>query len=269
MTNQMADVTPEDDLGMLGEECTYDPLAETDERDADERAETFGYRASAEEARREQEAPDDGDRVAPAAERIERLLEDMAPFRSWLLAILRACREPQGGERVKGLVAELQRRQQSVYGAESLCAMLVQAGALRKLTSDGEPYEEVAPELVEVEQGGRRYLRPTEPPAAVWQTTPEGAAALEEHDPLSTLLRVVDDRKKYMSVYLEILEMCEGDGASIGEVRRQVNTNPALGYPRKSAQLFMDDLERNDAIEWEGAWKTTEVGQRLLEALLP
>ncbi len=259
--------TPEDDLGMLDEECAYDPLEETDERDADEKAETFGYCASVEEARREQEAPADEPREAPAAERIERLFEDMAPFRAWLLAILRACREPQSRDKVEDVVAGLQRRQQSVYDAASLCAMLVAAGALRKLTEDGAPYEEFQPRLVEVEEDGRRYLRPTEPPEAVWETTPEGLQALAAHDPLDTLLRVVDEHQTYMSVYLEILELCEGEGASIGDIRREVNTNPVLAYPQKSAQLFMDDLERNDAIAWDGAWRTTEVGERLLDAL--
>ena len=46
-----------------------------------------------------------------------------------------------------------------------------------------------------------------------------------------------------------------------------MNTNPALEYPKKSAQFFMDYLDRNGAIAWEGAWKITEVGRRLLARL--
>ena len=58
--------------------------------------------------------------------------------------------------------------------------------------------------------------------------------------------------------------MCDGDGSSINQIKQQVNSNPILEYPKKTAQFFMDYLDRNGAIGWDGAWKITEIGRALL-----
>lgn len=267
MSDPMNDITPEDDLDLAGADCNYDPLEEVEEKDADERAETFGYRGSPDEVASDKEAPELAPQV-PARERIARLLSGMAPFRRMLLSVLDACREPQNADRIEEVVAGLEGRKKCVYGAASFCTMLEAAGALCKLTADGEPYEEVEPQLVEVQEDGRTFLRPTEPPEVLWQATPEGLEALEEDDPLGELLQIVQGPEAaYAGVFAEILGMCDGDGSSINEIKQQINPNPALAYPRKMAQFFMDYLDRNDAIEWDGAWKITEVGRKLLDYL--
>lgn len=255
----------DDDLDLFDADCAYDPLDETEEKDADERAETFGYRGSPEEAVQDAPAEKPG---FSAAERIERLFADMPPYRRRFLAILDACKTPQTSSSLKELAAELESKRQCVYSAASFCTMLEEAGALQKLTADGEPYEEVEPQLVEVEENGRTYLRPTPPPEALWQTTPEGLAVLEDDDPLAELLQIVDEHEGlYAGVFQEILGMCDGDGSSMEQIRAQVNANPVLEYPKKTAQFFMDYLDRNGAIEWDGAWKLTQVGRDLLDQL--
>ena len=262
----MTDTTLDDDLDLLDEDCGYDPLDEVEEKDADEKAETFGYKGSPDEA--EQAACDECAPQLPARERIERLFADMPPFRRLLLAILDACRTAQSAGQVEAIVDRLEAKRQCVYGAASFCAMLESAGALQKMTAEGRPYEEVEPQLVEVEENGKTYLRPTPPPEALWQTTPAGLEALEGDDPLGQLLQIVDEQEgMYAGVFQEILGMCDGDGSSIDQIKCQVNSNPVLEYPKKTAQFFMDYLDRNGAIEWDGAWKLTEVGHSLLARL--
>lgn len=254
-----------DDLDLLDADCLYDPFDEEEEKDADEKAETFGYKGSPDEV--VSPAPETRPQP-PARERIERLFADMPPFKRWLLAILDTCRTPQNADALAELVNGFESRRQCVYSAASFCTMLEGAGALRKVTEEGAPYEEVEPQLVEVEENGRTYLRPTPPPPALWQTTPEGLEVLEEDDPLGDLLDIIGGREgQYVSVFREILGMCGGDGSSINQIKQQVNANPVLEYPKKSAQFFMDYLDRHGAIEWDGAWKVTALGQRLLDEL--
>lgn len=256
-----------DDLDLLDAECAYDPLEMDEEKDLDEKAETFGYKGSPAEAAAAAAAADAARPQLPARERIERLFADMPPFKGWFLAIVEACREPQPTAAVERVVDDLRSRRQCVYGAANFCAMLCDAGALRKLTVDGAPYEDVEPQLEEVEENGRTYLRPTPPPEALWQATPEALEALADNDPFDALLSILDEQEAYLGVFREILGMCDSDGSSINQIKQQVNSNPALEYPKKSAQFFMDYLDRNGAIVWEGAWKLTDVGRRLLEHL--
>lgn len=263
MTDLTIDTTFDDDLDPFEEGCAYDPLEEVEEKDADEKAETFGYKGTPDEAAATHRA-----QQLPARERIERLFADMPPFKRWFIAILDACQAAQSAERVAQIVEGLESKRQCVYSAASFCTMLEAAGALQKLTEDGEPYETVKPQLVEVVEDGRTYLRPTPPPPAMWKTTAEGLEMLDEDDPLGELFQIVDDREQaYAGVFQEILGMCDGEGSSIEQIRQQVNSNPALEYPKKTAQFFMDYLDRNGAVEWDGAWKITEVGRGLLEHL--
>lgn len=253
-----------DDLGMFGEGCDYDPLEVEEEKDADEKAETFGYIGAPDEAAAAQKA--DVQEI-PARERIARLFDNMPPYKRWFVDIMQACREPQRAEAIENMVEGLRAKKHCVFNAASFRAMLEEAGALEKLTLDGQPYGEVEPKLEEVEEDGRKYLRPTQPPEAMWRTTAEGLEAVQANDPLDALTEIVAEQGEYVAVFMEILGMCDGDGASIDEIKAQVNSNPVLEFPKKTAQFFMDYLDRNGAIEWGGAWKTTEVGRRLLRRL--
>lgn len=261
--DELMNGAPLDELEAYEQECDYDPLEEQEVKDLDEKAETFGYVGSPQQADPAgAQAP-----VPPARERIERLFDDMPPYKRWLIDIMDACRQPQRAERIEEVVEGLRAKRHCVFDAASFRTMLEEAGALEKLTLDGCPYGEVEPQLEEVEQDGKTYLRPKQPPEAMWRTTPEGVEAIDANDPLDALTQIVQEQGAYTEVFAEILGMCQGDGASINEIKMQVNTNPVLEYPKKTAQFFMDYLDRNDAIEWDGAWKTTEVGRRLLRRL--
>lgn len=264
MTERMDDMLDADELAMFEEGREYDPLDVEEEKDADERAETFGYIGTPEEAAATQKPVA---QEIPARERIEQLFEDMPPFKRWLINIMQVCREPQRAEDIERVVEGLRAKRHCVFNAASFRTMLEEAGALEKLTLDGQPYGKVEPKLEEVEEDGKTYLRPTQPPEAMWKTTPEGLEAVESNDPLDALTQIMHEQRDYTEVFTEILGMCEGDGASINEIKMQVNTNPVLEYPKKTAQFFMDYLDRNGAIEWDGAWKITEVGRKLLQSL--
>lgn len=266
MTERKDDMLDGDELEMFEDGCAYDPLDVEEEKDADEKAETFGYIGTPDEAPGTAAAEQAAQEI-PARERIARLFDDMPPYKRWLIDIMQACREPQRAEAIEQMVEGLRAKRHCVFNAASFRTMLEEAGALEKLTLDGEPYGEVEPKLEEVEEDGKTYLRPTQPPEAMWRTTPEGLEAIEANDPLDALTQIVTEQGDYVEVFAEILGMCEGDGASINEIKKQVNTNPVLEYPKKTAQFFMDYLDRNSAIEWDGAWKTTEVGRRLLQRL--
>ena len=86
----------------------------------------------------------------PAEERIADLLEAMAPRRTVLLGILAACAEPQPASAVSARVDELQENNFSVYSAANLCSLLEKAGAIERVTAEGEPAEdiEVEPQTV-------------------------------------------------------------------------------------------------------------------------
>lgn len=263
MTDLTIDGSFDDDLDLIEGDCGYDPLEEVEDKDADEKAETFGYKGSPDEAHDEPSKPQ-----RPARERIAQLLADMPPFKRWFLAILDSCRTERTAQQVEELVNGFEKKHQCVYSAASFCTMLEEAGALQKLTVDGTPYEDVEPQLIEVEEDGKKFLRPTPPPEVVWKTTPEGLEALGADDPLGELVQIVDGQEQaYAGVFQEILGMCDGDGSSINQIKQQVNSNPVLEYPKKTAQFFMDYLDRNGAIEWDGAWKITEVGRALLNHL--
>ena len=157
----MDDMLDADELAMFEEGREYDPLDVEEEKDADERAETFGYIGTPEEAAAAQKP---AAREIPARERIEQLFEDMPPFKRWLINIMQVCREPQRAEDIEKVVEGLRAKRHCVFNAASFRTMLEEAGALEKLTLDGQPYGKVEPKLEEVEEDGKTYLRPTQPP---------------------------------------------------------------------------------------------------------
>ena len=94
----MDDMLDADELAMFEEGREYDPLDVEEEKDADERAETFGYIGTPEEAAAAQKP---AAQEIPARERIEQLFEDMPPFKRWLINIMQVCREPQRAEDIE------------------------------------------------------------------------------------------------------------------------------------------------------------------------
>ena len=76
----------------------------------------------------------------PAEVRTAELFERMRPSRHELLDILRLCVEPTDVERVYASVDEAKAHHRSVYSGESLCDLLVRAGALER---DGADHDHI------------------------------------------------------------------------------------------------------------------------------
>ena len=120
-------------------------------------------------------------------ERIKDLLVDMASCRRLLMSVMGMCREPLPVEQVNTAIDEYRMNEYTVFTAASLTAQLEKAGALERVTAEGEPFVEVdaEPQLVEVD--GVEYLEPVEPPVPYWRTTEAGLAILAANNPLERL----------------------------------------------------------------------------------
>lgn len=244
----------------------FDPLADdpSDDTDNDEIAETFGYIGNPESLapRSTVSSPND------AHKSIDGLFSDMPSFRQRFLHILEYCREPRTLEQIDGFIVGRYAQQRGVYSTASYCQMLATAGALSKISEDGTPYSQVKAGPVKVERDGRVFLEPSPPPTAYWLTTDSGSTVLEEVDPLGALQAIFGKQSRYLSVFREILELCNRcDGASIDEIKQKANLNPVLEYPAKTAQFFMEYLDREGAIIWDSRWKTTSIGKQALALL--
>ena len=128
----------------------------------------------------------------PAEERIADLLEAMAPRRTVLLGILAACAEPQPASAVSARVDELQENNFSVYSAANLCSLLEKAGAIERVTAEGEPAEDIEVEPQTVVVDGVEYLEAREPVEIYWRITEPGRTALEADKPLERLRALLD-----------------------------------------------------------------------------
>ena len=167
----------------------FDPLEdfEDDAAETEGRADEFVATVSAAE---DALAHDDDKPVAPATcekpaeERIADLLKAMAPRRTVLLGILTACDEPQPASAVNARVDELQENNFSVYSAANLCSLLEKAGAIERVTAEGEPAENIEAEPQTVVVDGVEYLEAREPVEIYWRITEPGRAALEADKPL-------------------------------------------------------------------------------------
>ena len=249
-------------------ECDYDPLEDGEEDwDDDDRAELYGYVGDPGLLAARTEIPEKPQRTP--RERIADLFGSMAPYRRTLLAIMAFCEKPRSVDDLESHVAELLRHRGSVFTAASFCKMLFDAGMIERVDADGNPYSEGEAKPVEVEgEDGEVYLRPAAPPPVFWVLTEEGRGVVEEDDATAQLWEIIEEQARYASVFRGILLACdEGDGATITDIVAKTRNDPVLADPPKMPQFFMDYLERNGAIEWRGAWTTTEVGKEILAML--
>lgn len=247
----------------------YDALFEADEeeeKDSEEIAETFGYIGNPEELAPQSEI--DAPIFQSPRERIDYLFENMPPFKRNFIRLLEFCQEPRSIGEIDGLVSEFQSSRLTVYNATSYCQMLEGVGALAKITEEGVPYEEVDFTPIEVERDGQKFIEASIPPPVFWQTTEDGLLVLAEDDPVGSLQNIFFEQEKYKNVFVEILELCkEPEGISINEIKKKVNRNPVLEHPAKTAQFFMEYLDRNGALAWDKGWRITTIGEKALELL--
>ncbi len=242
-----------------GEEATYDADAAA-QGESQEEAER---RRAIEEA--EEHLPYMGDPDAdhapkievddrPASVRTAELFREMKPRRRELLGILRLCAEPTPVEEVYASVDRAQAAHRSVYSGESLCGLLVRAGALERV----EP-EKQEPET-EVVDGVECYT-PAEPVPVMYRTLPAGTEAVEADKPAERIRAALDKEPEYKPIYLRILLACaEGDGKTAKELGELVDQDPLLQKPRRWAAYFFGILGEADALAWDKTWKTTDYG---------
>ena len=188
-TSSFLDLALDDSMG-------FDPLGAFD-NDVDDDAEevTEGYLGTP-----HTDDPTPVVDTRPAPERIADLFSAMAPRRRTLLGMIAFCSAPQTTDALDAEVDRLQADNFSVYSPASLANLLERAGALARVTADGEPYPEGDPEPVLVEVDGVSYYEAGEAPEVCWLTTEDGAAYAEADKPLD---RLTDLKNKMNALDLE------------------------------------------------------------------
>ena len=173
------------------------------------------------------------------------------------------CSAPQTTDALDAEVDRLQADNFSVYSPASLANLLERAGALARVTADGEPYPEGDPEPVLVEVDGVSYYEAGEAPEVCWLATEDGAAYAEADKPLDRLTDLLSEDAKYATIYERILGLtAQESGASMPIINEAVDNDELLKSPRLYAPHFIDKLEKCDAVEWrDKSWRITEVGR--------
>ena len=201
-----------------------------------------------------------------AEERTADLLTSMNSQRKTLLNILSFCIEKQTVTDVNNLVEKLKEYNYSVYSAADLCTLLEKAGALERVTAEGEDATEVKAEPKTVVVDGVEYLEAAEAPETFWLTTSAGQAALDADKPLERMHELLESDATYASIYERVLSLCSAEGgANTKDLGNEIDDDPMLQKPRYYATRFVDRLEKCDALEWKGAWCITDIGKQALD----
>ena len=257
------------DLSLGTDYDDFDPLEDTEDDEDVEGAEYTSMSAAA-DATGQQAAPQvqTADARTPQ-ERIDDLFKSMEPRRKVLLGILASVSD--GRKPVSEVNAEVDRLQEdnfSVYSAANLCTLLEKAGAIERVTADGQPADEVETEPKTVVVDGVEYLEAAEPVEIFWQITEAGQEKLASDKPIDRLHDLLAKDEQYAVIYKRILTLCSAeDGASTPSINSAVDDDPLVQKPRLYAPHFVDLLEKCDALEWRKAWYTTEIGRQGLAAL--
>lgn len=239
------------------EEMSWDPLADYDEAEEDESEGQLGPHSELHAQVRYAPKPEG----LPAAERIERLFENLATRRRVMLGILAYVEEPRRADALQAKVDELQAHDKSVYNGFGFSQLLEEAGAIERVAEDGSPYDEEAeqaPDIVEID--GVRFYRPTDGKQVFWRATDEGRAYLRADNPEGRMAALFADQARYRPIYRRVLELCAGEGCSRMALEAAVEADPLVQDPRRFCSFFTKGLEDVGALTWDGLWKTTTVG---------
>lgn len=212
-----------------------------------------------------------GQRGKTPSERIAWLLGNMIPHKQTLLTAISACVGGATMEEAAAQVADIRKGSASVYGVENYLRMLEDVGALERITADGKPYESVTQEPTEVVDGEVTYLQVNRAPKTIWRATEAGLQALEENDPAAEARRLFASHAAYRDAFALILDMCsEPEGASIKELKAQVNERPDMMAVNKTAQFLLDYLQNAGLVLFDNislTWKSSQAGRAALTTL--
>lgn len=165
-----------------------------------------------------------------------------------------------------------------------LIGLLVEAGAICSLEvpeADVRDSEEAdasptMPELGEPEDTaddngeGERSEHPDRPVDRVLYLSEAGRAVLADFDPARRFAELLaSEPEGYLDVYAAVLDICSGDqGASRGQIEQAVCDMPALFEPKRVyASYFVSKLETIGGLIWDGAWRTSDAGEHMLDAV--
>lgn len=156
-------------------------------------------------------------------------------------------------------VEAMKKNNQCVYSTTTLCHMLERAGGLElEMPETSEEHEDV--------EEGVEYLEIKEHVDPIWHAT-EDAIAVREGETSGAQFReiIMDKDKKYIDVYVMVLEAFEEKPHQIKEISALVDDLPIVQKPRRWAGHFIDMLEKVDAIEWKNRiWQITDLGRQML-----
>lgn len=246
----------------------YDALADADldddDEDYDERPAASNLHAAAAAEQAVEAVPD----MRTPHERTADLLKSMASQRKVLLGILSFCTEPRAVSEVDAFVEELQTNNRSVYTSSVICSHLERAGALELISEDGRPFVEVEAEPRVVVVDGIEFLEPGEPPQPFWSTTSVGIDAVAADKPADRVRALFEKDEAYLFVYKFLLEMCSAEGGVAAcDFHDAIDDNPLVRNSKRASHYFVEKLEKCDALEWAGSWRTTEIGSLALGML--
>lgn len=205
----------------------------------------------------------------PAGVRIPELFERMQPHRQILRAILERCDAmPRPFSEVCEMIGDLSKDHRSVYSPEGFCDLLEKAGALQRVTAEGEPFPGENPEPRVVVEDGVEYLEPVELPELYYVTTDDARRAMAGDSALSKIEELFERDGGYLPVYKRILLMCAEDGgAATADLDSAIVDDPLVQSPRCYASRFVTFLESVGAVFWKSTWHITEAGLEGLEML--
>lgn len=253
-SNEFPDIDHLIDLDAGG----WDPLADYDEVEDDESEGQLGPHSELHAQVRYAPKPEG----LTAAERIDRLFEDLATRRRIMLGILAYVEEPRRADALQAKVDELQAYDKSVYNGFGFSQLLEEAGALERVAEDGSPFDEEAeqaPDIVEID--GVRFYKPTDGKQVFWVATEAGRAYLAADNPQGRMETLFAEQALYRPIYRRVLELCSAEGGCSRMVlEAAVEADPLVQSPRRFCSFFTKGLEDVGALEWAGAWKTTSVG---------
>ncbi len=215
-----------------------------------------------------QDSPEYAER--PAIERTRELFAYMYPHRIMLLQTLEAATDITSNEEMEQKIDEIRAHKFSVYSPVNICTMLEVAGALERVTADGDPYveHEAKPDIV-IEDGEEFYV-PTNPEPVYWHISAAGEQMLEDRDLDTKLKEQLSADEKYLGIYKRVMRMANAqDGTTMKELSAAVDGDPLISKPNRIhfVQHYVETLERCEAISWNGStWKLTDFGKKYFES---
>ena len=205
-----------------------------------------------------------------------------------LLDTLRACDVAAADARpyreVEEELSALPSVAESTQGPHTLLDILVRTGGIATIEvpeategacsspiSKAGGADEASSEPTTVATGEVAAQPQDQPVDMLVRTTEEGREVLAAFDPVGRFeAMLAGEPAGYADAYALVLATCDSDerGVSRRDVERALAGNPALTDPKRVyPSYFISRLESIEGLVWDGAWHTTDAGERMLGVL--